>query len=416
MCRFGWTSILCLTGLVAAASGAERTWTNTAGRTMKAEFVREVDGEVTFLKDGQLVTIPLTTLSERDQQIVRDLAAGKPAPEEPAVSAPAASSPAAASAPAASSPATPAAPNPAAPAGERKPLPIVNRVWTDRFGNQTTAKFVRMHGGNVVLTRANKTISLPYYDLTSEDQEHLRELLTSRDQEAQIPPPPPKPVEPPPDQSPAPRPAPAGPPPGAFQPPGFTPPSFPPPSFPSPPSFGGGNSRMDEFRQQAEQRHQEFLQKIEQDRQEREQRAAEGRQKYQEEQERRRQEQEAARQNEIVGECLSCKGKLTRAQTDLDNCPHCGITWEFEVDSFGHKRRIYNPTAGGSTSTPGAASVPTSSSPPVQLDQATVAKARQFFIIGVVVVGVLGMFAVVVFVAITIAAASGAARRQRNFS
>jgi len=80
------------------------------------------------------------------------------------------------------------------------------------------------------------------------------------------------------------------------------------------------------------------------------------------------------------------------------------VTWQFEVDSFGRKKRIYNASTTGS-----------SSGTPAKLDPATMAKARQFFVIGVVVVGVLGMFAVVVFVAITIAAASGA-KRQRRYS
>ncbi len=402
MRRPGWLLLLAYwcVGLAASAAAAERTWTNVKGQTMRAEFVREVDGDVTFLINGKLVTIALATLAERDRQIVRDLAAGKPVPDEPAPAVP----PAPAPNPFETTPAANQSNQPKAADAAKKPLPIAARVWTDRFGNQSTAKFVRMNGANVVLMRGNKPINVPFYQLTSEDQDYLRELLASRGQEAQIPPPPPKPAEPsdPPPESPAPsfpRPAPSFPSPG---------PSF--PSFPTPPSFGGGGSdfqqRMDEQRQRAEQQRQEMMDRIEQQRQEREQRDAENRQKYQEDLERRRQEAEEARQNETVGECLSCKGQLTRAQTELDACPHCGVTWQFEVDSFGRKKRIYNARAlnpsGGS-------------GPPAKLDPATMAKARQFVVIGVVVVGVLGMFAVVVFVAITIAAASGA-KRQRRYS
>ena len=398
MLRLGSLLLLtfCLFGLALRAAAAERTWTDVKGRSMKAEFVREVDGDVTFLKDGMLVTIPLTTLAERDRQIVRDLAAGKAVPDE--------------APPAAANPfeATPAARADATGDGAaKKPLPIKERVWTDRFGNQSTAKFVRMNGANVVLMRGNRPMNVLFHQLTSEDQDYVRELLTSRGQESQIPPAPPKPVEPSPEN-----PGPESPPPAG---PSFPPPSFPGPgpSFPSfpPPGFGGGSDfqqRIEEQRQQAEQRRQEMLAKIEQDRQEREQRNAENQQRFQESMEQRRQETEERRQNETVGECLSCKGQLTRAQTELDACPHCGVTWQFEVDSFGNKKRIYNASPIGSSSG-------SLGGTPAKLDPATMAKARQFFVIGVVVVGVLGMFAVVVFVAITIAAASGA-KRQRRYS
>src|SRR6185436_4285905 len=67
----------------ALAGGKVRTWTSTDGRTMQAEFVRELDGDVTFLKDGKLVVIKLDKLSEKDQQVVKDLAAGKESEEDP---------------------------------------------------------------------------------------------------------------------------------------------------------------------------------------------------------------------------------------------------------------------------------------------------------------------------------------------
>src|SRR4029079_6632172 len=101
------------------------------------------------------------------------------------------------------------------PAALRKPILFTNRVWTDKFGNQTTAKFVRMFGPGVVLYKTNKqTITVAYYELTSEDQDYVKELLGSRGQEALIPPPPPPPVEAPPA-------APAPPSPPSFSPPTF---------------------------------------------------------------------------------------------------------------------------------------------------------------------------------------------------
>ena len=44
---------------------------------MQAQFVREVDGDVTFLKDGKLVIVPLDRLSEQDQKAIRELEANK---------------------------------------------------------------------------------------------------------------------------------------------------------------------------------------------------------------------------------------------------------------------------------------------------------------------------------------------------
>src|SRR5512134_1379816 len=81
------------------ALAKDRTWTSSDGRTMQGEFVRELDGDVTFLIKGKLVTIATDKLSQRDQQIVRDLAAGKEiiddsAPARPAESKPGESKPA----------------------------------------------------------------------------------------------------------------------------------------------------------------------------------------------------------------------------------------------------------------------------------------------------------------------------------
>src|SRR5687768_3078302 len=69
--------IVVVCAAVAFADGKARTWTSADGRTMQAEFVRELDGDVTFLKDGKLIVIRVEKLSEKDQQLVKDLAAGK---------------------------------------------------------------------------------------------------------------------------------------------------------------------------------------------------------------------------------------------------------------------------------------------------------------------------------------------------
>lgn len=83
MARCGWQITFWVAMMAAIAAGAERTWTDASGRSMQAEFVREVGGEVTFLKGGKLVTVPLDKLSEKDQRVVRDLSTRKSISDEP---------------------------------------------------------------------------------------------------------------------------------------------------------------------------------------------------------------------------------------------------------------------------------------------------------------------------------------------
>ena len=182
--------------LAAAAIGKERVWTSADGRTMRGEFVRELDGEVTFLVGGKLQTVPLSRLSERDQQIVRDLAAGKQVPDDPAPPAaddPFTGPPAMGAPPASDTPAPVVGNSPDRAPDERppplinKPKPPVARVWTDNQGRLTTGKFVRVFNGKVVLTRAGGPISIPFFDLSEADQQYVRDLLTAQGEEELIP-------------------------------------------------------------------------------------------------------------------------------------------------------------------------------------------------------------------------------------
>ena len=165
---------LAITLCVAAASAKERTWTSADGRTMQAEFVREVDGEVTFLKGGKLVTISLEKLSEKDQQVVKDLTAGKEVPEGDAggEKGPAGQQ---------------ASGTTEKPAKGKKPLAIQTRTWTDRFGLKSSGKFVRVDGDDVVLSRGARVISVPFTNLSADDQQYVRDVLTSQGKEDEIP-------------------------------------------------------------------------------------------------------------------------------------------------------------------------------------------------------------------------------------
>src|SRR5262245_2140174 len=83
-----WRAPLLVLLCFAAAAAGERVWIDKQGREIRGEFVREVDGEVTLLANGKLITIPLDQLSDRDRQLAQDLAAGRAAPEERLQSAP----------------------------------------------------------------------------------------------------------------------------------------------------------------------------------------------------------------------------------------------------------------------------------------------------------------------------------------
>ena len=165
--------------LSGSALAKERTWTNIDGFEMKAEFVRVVDGVVTFLKGGKLITMPLDKLSEEDQQLVRDLSMGKPLPEEDEGSDSAVQTGSPFDEPQSSPP-------PAAGHSHGK-VRIDERAWTDSSGKKTYARFVRIVGKEVVLIRTNKVIRISYYSLSKEDQQYVRDVLTQQGKADQIP-------------------------------------------------------------------------------------------------------------------------------------------------------------------------------------------------------------------------------------
>jgi ribosomal protein L37AE/L43A len=204
----GWLAIGLVFVVAGLALAKDRTWTSSDGRTMQGEFVRELDGDVTFLIAGKLVTIAIDKLSERDQKIVRDLAAGK---EVPDYVAPSVESKPAGGKPAESKPAEakPTEPDPFAPVPDRPEEPAAapsvnkkkqkgteSRVWTDIFGRKGTGKFVRIFGSSVVIGRAGGPLTIDFFELSDADQTYVRELLTSRGEEDMIPvKPPPMPAE-----------------------------------------------------------------------------------------------------------------------------------------------------------------------------------------------------------------------------
>jgi hypothetical protein len=305
---------------------------------MQAQFVREVDGDVTFLKDGKLVTLPLDKLSEEDQKFIREAEANKKVEE----SAPPAGAPRPvdnSSLPADSAPTMDSKSSLA-----KQKVVVEERTWRDLRGKPQVGKFVRIHQGFVVISSGSRAIRIPFYNLSRPDREYLRELLTSRGELAQLPPD--RPVDPstlPADQTP-----------GDTSPSTETVPepvAVAPPQ--QPPSTGGGTGRGATTTTPgatATANSNERLARMQE----------ESRQRMAENQERNRQNMQRAQDmtqrslervqaanphqpespQDIVGSCSNCKKTIKREQSGGMKCPHCGVIWEYEVDEFGRKKEI----------------------------------------------------------------------------
>lgn len=177
--------LLVFLSAVASASAQEvRTWTDVQGRKMQAQLVREVDGDVTFIKDGKLITFPLEQLSEADQKFIREAETGQKVEE----TARPAGAPSKDAGPGSLVPPLDSSqPGDAKASLTKQRTSAEERTWRDVRGKQTVGKFVRMHDGNVVLLRGGRVVSVPFNSLSKTDQEYLRDLLTARGEAAQLP-------------------------------------------------------------------------------------------------------------------------------------------------------------------------------------------------------------------------------------
>jgi hypothetical protein len=54
------------------------------------------------------------------------------------------------------------------------------RNWTDKRGRQIEAKFIRVDGDNVVLQKGSKPITVPFAQLSGEDQDYVRSLTEKK--------------------------------------------------------------------------------------------------------------------------------------------------------------------------------------------------------------------------------------------
>ncbi len=63
------------------------------------------------------------------------------------------------------------------------------RTWTDAAGNKVNGDFVRIYNGVVVLKVGTRVIQVPFYGLSREDQNYLRDKLTAEGKRSLVPPP-----------------------------------------------------------------------------------------------------------------------------------------------------------------------------------------------------------------------------------
>ncbi len=344
MRQFIWL-LVCLFNLSLVSAQEVRTWTDVDGRKMQAQFVREVDGDVTFIKDGKLITFPLDRLSDDDQKHIREAETGKKVEE---AATPAGAPRKEASADTSLSPSDSGSTSESKTSLTKERTDAETRTWRDFRGRQTVGKFVRMHQDNVVVLSGARAVSIPYYSLSRPDREYLRELLTALGEAAQLP------------FSPSAEPdAPAEPQPGA----GAEP--IAPPEAPTAPTRGGAppvgrggggsdaNDRLAKMHEENRQRMAESNERLAKMQEESRQRLAEASERREKAAQRTAEMAQRSLQrlqpgnpsqqespNDLVGTCSNCKNSITREQISGMKCPHCGVIWEYEVDEFGRKKEI----------------------------------------------------------------------------
>lgn len=293
-----------------------RTWTDLQGRTTKAEFVRVFQGRAVLKAGTQTLQIPLSQLSEQDQQYVAsqlNRKAGKDKDNDAA--------------------------------GQ----PV--RFWTDVRGNQMAASFVQVNGTQVVLNDAGQPRQFNFVELSEQDREHIKGLLREQGQEAQIA------VL----DSHVEALAKAA----AAQQEGH------PSSAPASPAASGNSAldrmrqRNEERRQAEEERRQAYEQQQAAERERRQQQAEEAKQRAEERQQvwqqqtqetqQRRQEQAQQRSEESLGtttitefRCSKCNKVVPGNISAGGNCPHCGVYFEYTESPTG--QRQYSPAGSSSWS------------------------------------------------------------------
>lgn len=146
-----------LAALPLLAWAEDRTWTNHEGKTLVGEFVRADRESVVIRTARGEVSVRLNLLSAEDQAFVSG------ATEEGVIDS-----------------------DPTPKKSPTKRIKIENREWQTQLG-LVQAKFIRYQGMEVVLTRGNHVIRVPFLSLREEDQDYVREVLESQGRGKELP-------------------------------------------------------------------------------------------------------------------------------------------------------------------------------------------------------------------------------------
>lgn len=128
MNRIHSAALLFCAGLLASPAGA-RTWTNTEGDTLEAEFVRLRDRTVILKTDDETIRAPLAKLSEADREWV-----------------------------------------------DRHKQMTRSRVWGDPSGAPYRGKFLSVRNGKVRVQQGSQVAMVPFGELVAGDWAYLEAL------------------------------------------------------------------------------------------------------------------------------------------------------------------------------------------------------------------------------------------------
>ncbi len=142
-------------------------WTDVQGRTLQARFVRLFAGTVTIEWNGQMVPLPMSSLSPQSQALANQLASIKTPPTNPPP------------------PVTPINPIPAKPVVIAKPTVVTENValdeehnWQATNGSIIKAKFISIVGEdiNLLINQGRSEATVPLLRLTKDSQELAKKL------------------------------------------------------------------------------------------------------------------------------------------------------------------------------------------------------------------------------------------------
>lgn len=151
----------------AAQIAAARTWTNRDGKSTEATFVRINGTTVVLLRGNKPLLIPITDLSDADQEYVREqvIAGRKKSPKRDPSDV------------GAESPAEPHGKPAAPPEGSQPSMetidPTALRTWTDIQGEQVQGQFVRRQGSMVLLTVNGEQRQYPVSGFCDADRQFI---------------------------------------------------------------------------------------------------------------------------------------------------------------------------------------------------------------------------------------------------